>query len=348
MKKIKRVGILTGGGDCPGLNAAIRAVVRSGMNAGVEVYGVENGFLGFEKNNIKLLQKKDVANVISQGGTFLKSSRFNPFQHKGSVEKIKKRMQEHQLQGLVVIGGDGSLGIAKDLHAQKIPVIGIPKTIDNDVYGTEFTIGFHTAVQTAVENIDRLVTTAESHDFIMIVEVMGRHCGYIAAYAGLATGAEYILVPEIKSQIDDLVEQIHLRHRSGRKSSIIVVAEDAKIFDRGGEIVAHSQSVEDEYGKLKLGGIGWKLKDLLEDRLHYETRCTVLGHVQRGGSPIAFDRYLATLMGHEAIQQIQKNSWGHLIAYERGHMKVKPIGIVRKGKKKIPQKLFDVAQTYFG
>lgn len=348
-KKIKRIAILTGGGDCPGLNAAIRAVARSAWKENIEVFGVERGFQGFENNKIRKLVREDVYNMISQGGTFLKSSRFNPFQNAGAVNTLKKRMREHKLEGLVVIGGDGSLGIAKDLWDKyKFPVIGIPKTIDNDVYGTEFTIGFQTAVQTAVENMDRLVTTAESHNMIMIVEVMGRHCGLLAAHAGIAAGAEYVLIPEIKSKIGELVKQIQYRHTHGRNSSLIVVAEDAQIYDDNGQILAQTGTVVDQYGKLKLGGIAWRLKEILEDRMNYDVRCAVLGHVQRGGTPIAFDRYLATLMGNEAVKRLVKNQWGKLIAYEKGNVAVKPIGIVRKGEKRVPKSLFDVAQTYFG
>lgn len=348
-KNIKRLAILTGGGDCPGLNAAIRAVVRSAWKENIEVFGVERGFLGFQNNHIRKISRQDVYNIISQGGTFLKSSRFNPFQNDGAMPILKKRMKEHKLDGLVVIGGDGSLGIAKDLWDKfKFPVIGIPKTIDNDVYGTEFTIGFQTAVQTAVENMDRLITTAESHNMVMIVEVMGRHCGLLAAHAGLASGAEYVLIPEIKSKIDDLVSQIEYRHKNGRNSSLIVVAEDAQIYDDSGQVMAQTATVVDQYGKIKLGGIAWRLKDILEDRLNFDIRCAVLGHVQRGGTPIAFDRYLATLMGNEAVQQIVQNKWGKLIAYEKSRVVAKPIGVVRKGVKRVPKSLFDVAQTYFG
>ncbi len=349
VKAVKRIAVLTGGGDCPGLNAAIRAVVRAAWKEHIEVYGVERGFQGFETNNIRKLHREDIYNIISQGGTFLKSSRFNPFQNTGAVTTLKKRMREHKLDGLVVIGGDGSLGIAKDLWDKyKFPVVGIPKTIDNDVYGTEFTIGFHTAVQTAVENMDRLITTAESHNLIMIVEVMGRHCGLIAAHAGLAAGAEYVLIPEIKSKISDLVSQIEYRHKHGRNSSLIVVAEDAQIYDEAGKIMARTGTVVDQYGKLKLGGIAWRLKEILEKRMDYEIRCAVLGHVQRGGTPIAFDRYLATLMGNEAVKLIVKNNWGKLIAYEKSRIVTKQIGVVRKGVKRVPKSLFDVAQTYFG
>lgn len=349
VKAVKRIAVLTGGGDCPGLNAAIRAVVRAAWKEHIEVYGVERGFQGFENNNIRKIHREDIYNIISHGGTFLKSSRFNPFQNAGAVPTLKKRMREHKLDGLVVIGGDGSLGIAKDLWDKyKFPVLGIPKTIDNDVYGTEFTIGFHTAVQTAVENMDRLITTAESHNMIMIVEVMGRHCGLLAAHAGLAAGAEYVLIPEIKSKIGDLVSQIEYRHKHGRNSSLIVVAEDAQIYDEKGQILAQTGTVVDQYGKLKLGGIAWSLKEILEDRLDFEIRCAVLGHVQRGGTPIAFDRYLATLMGNEAVNLVIKNNWGKLIAYEKSRIVNKPLGIVRKGVKRVPKSLFDVAQTYFG
>lgn len=344
----KRIGILTGGGDCPGLNAAIRAVVRSAENRGIEVFGIEQGFLGFQNNKIHKFCRQDLSGIISRGGTILKSSRFNPYANAGALQKLKAQLKANKIEALVVIGGDGSLGIAKDLFEKdKIPTIGIPKTIDNDVYGTE-SIGFDTAVQTAMENIDRLQSTAESHNMIMLVEVMGRHSGALAAHAGLAGGAEFILVPERKSHIKDLVKQIKARHKAGRNHSVIVVAEDAKIYDESGEILAQTTTLEDQYGKQKLGGVVWRIREILEPHLDYEMRCVVLGHVQRGGSPTAQDRFMATLMGHEAVEQISQKNFGKLIAFERGSIRVKDLSVVRKGKKQLSPKVFDVAQTYFG
>ena len=345
--KPKIIGILTGGGDCPGLNAAIRAVTKAALAHKIKVIGIERGFLGLYQNQLKFLDSGSVSGILSRGGTILRSSRFNPFKKKDILDVVKKRIQEAGIQGLVVIGGDGSLGIAADCHKKlKVPAIGIPKTIDNDVYGTDYTIGFHTAVQTAVDAIDRLHTTAESHEFIMVVEVMGRHCGYLASYAGLASGGDMILIPEVKSNLETMVKVLKNRLAKKKNSSIVVVAEDAKVYHKGG-LVASSPSTKDEYGKIKLGGVGWRIRSLLQKELRCEVRCTVLGHVQRGGTPVAFDRILATRMGYRAVELILKNKWGQMVAYEKGEIVAKPLAIVRKGLKCLPLDFYKITKTYF-
>lgn len=348
-KKLKRIAVLTGGGDCPGLNAAIRAVTRSAYEQGVEVFGVEHGFQGFYKNRIRRLDLKEVSGILTRGGTILKSSRFNPFKNKEWLAAYQRRVKEHKLDGIVVIGGDGSLGVALDSWRKlKIPTIGIPKTIDNDVYGTDFTIGFHTAVDTAVDAIDKLHTTAESHDFIMIVELMGRHCGMLAAFAGLAGGADFILVPEKPVTVNQIVGAIRDRHARGKNFSIIVCAEDAKLYDENNKIIAETPTTRDDYGKIKMGGVSYLIKEHLDQRLGFETRCVVLGHVQRGGIPSPMDRLIATQMGYKAIELAMKGQWGKLVALENGEIVAKNLGVVRQGVKRMSDHIYQVAQTFFG
>lgn len=344
---LKRIAVLTGGGDCPGLNAAIRAVAKTANKNGIEVLGVQQGFKGFFENQVYPLHMVEVSGIMTRGGTILKSSRFNPFRTKDIMNEYKRCLDYYEIDALAVIGGDGSLGIALDTWKKlKFPVVGIPKTIDNDVYGTDFTIGFQTAVQTAVDAIDKLHTTAESHDFIMVVEVMGRHCGYIAGYSGLAGGADFVMTPEKKVQVKEIVETIKHRLEKGKNSSIIVVAEDAKLYDKK-KIIAQTQTVKDEYGKIKLGGVGWKVRDILAYELGVEARCAVLGHVQRGGTPTAFDRVLATQMGYEAVQQLMQGNYGKLIAMEKGAIVPKDLAMVRKGKKRIDSKFVEMASTFY-
>lgn len=347
MKKAKRLAVLTGGGDCPGLNAAIRAVAKTARSHDIEVFGVEQGFLGLYNGKLSVISDFDVSGIINRGGTILRSSRFNPFAKKEHVKIVKQRVEEHNIDGLVVIGGDGSLGVALDCWKKlKIPTIGIPKTIDNDVYGTDFTIGFQTAVQTAVDAIDKLHTTAESHDFIMVVELMGRHCGFLACHAGLASGADLILVPEQKNHMEYIAQVLQHRHFKGKNYSIVVVAEDAKVYEKG-RLVASTPSLKDSYGKIKLGGIGWQVRDLLQKGLGYETRCTVLGHVQRGGEPVAFDRILATQMGHFAIEMVLAGKWGKMIAYEKGQILAKDLHVVREGEKRLPEDFYKMSKVFF-
>lgn len=349
-KKMKRIAVLTGGGDCPGLNAAIRAVARAAYQAGIEVYGVERGFQGFEDNQIRPLDLQEVSGILTRGGTILKSSRFNPFKSDETLKTYQQRIEEHQIDGIVVIGGDGSLGIALDSWRElEIPTIGIPKTIDNDVYGTDYTIGFHTAVDTAVNAIDKLHTTAESHDFVMVVELMGRHSGMLAAYAGLAGGADFILIPEVPVTLDEVVRSIRERHNRGKNFSIIVAAEDAKIYDGDQKVIVETPTLKDEYGHIKLGGVGWQIRDLLDKHLGFETRAVVLGHVQRGGIPSAMDRLLATRMGYQAVELIKNEEFGKLVAFIDGKVVAKPLSIVRKGKKGLlPKNIYEVSKTFFG
>jgi ATP-dependent phosphofructokinase / diphosphate-dependent phosphofructokinase len=343
----KRIAILTGGGDCPGLNAAIRAVTKSANNLGIEVYGIEEGFLGLYLNHIHPMDLKSVSGILPLGGTILRSSRFNPFKDKDVLKQCLHHYKENKFDGLIVIGGDGSLGIALDLHSQEnIPVIGIPKTIDNDINGTDHSIGFYTAVQTACDAIDKLHTTAESHNFVMVLEVMGRHCGYIAAYAGLAGGADYIMVPEEGVQLYEVVQSIKDRHARGKNFSIVVVAEDAKLYDEK-KILAESGTIKDEYGKIKLGGIGQEITHILKNQLGFEARYTNLGYIQRGGAPTVIDRILATKMGCKAIDLVTQGDWGKLVAENDGKIVAKDLKVVRESEKQMDLAFYDMAKRFF-
>lgn len=347
-KQKKRIGILTGGGDCPGLNAAIRAVVKSADIENIDVYGIEEGFWGLCQNHVKKINMKQVSGILPKGGTILRSSRFNPFKEKKILATCLANFKKYRFDGLIVIGGDGSLGIASDLWKKEgVPIVGIPKTIDNDIYGTERTIGFYTAIQTAMEAIDKLHTTAESHNFIMVLELMGRHCGYLATYAGIAGGADYILVPEIKTSVTKLVRTIKDRHRRGKNFSIVVVAEDAKLYDDKGNVIAETKTIRDDYGKIKLGGIGDMVKDILQKKTGYETRYTNLGYVQRGGSPNVMDRLFATFLGCAAVDLVVKNRWGYLLAGEHGKIVPKPLSVVHTGIKKLPRRDYERASRFF-
>ena len=308
-----RIGILTGGGDCPGLNAVIRGVVRKAVDLyGDQVIGFRDGWRGVLEGSFTDLTLESVRGILPRGGTILGSSRTNPYKRDDGVERLRRTLADFRLDGLIAIGGEDTLGVAARLGQEDINVIGVPKTIDNDLGGTDVTFGFDTALSVATEAIDRLHTTAESHNRILIVEVMGRTAGWIALHSGLAGGADVILIPEIPFDIDEVCRLINRRHERGRYFSIVVAAEGATpregtmTVSRGGEV--------DEFGHPRLGGIGYALEREIEQRTGYETRATVLGHVQRGGSPTPFDRVLATRLGLAAIDAAHDDDWGMMIA----------------------------------
>src|ERR687893_2766575 len=308
-----RIGVLTGGGDCPGLNAVIRAVVRKGIDAhGHAIVGFRDGWRGPLDNTFDELTIESTRGILPRGGTILRSSRTNPFKHDGGPERIAENMRTLNLEGLIAIGGEDTLGAAARLHGDHgLPVVGVPKTIDNDLGGTDMTFGFDTAVQVATDAIDRLHTTAESHHRNLVVEVMGRHAGWIALYSGLAGGADVILIPERQFDIDEVCHHIQRRHDRGRYFSIVVVAEGAKPVEGTMETVGGEL---DEFGHERLGGIGQRLEREIEKRTGYETRTTVLGHIQRGGTPAALDRVLATRFGIAAIDAATERRWGMMPA----------------------------------
>jgi len=310
-----RFGVLTGGGDCPGLNAAIRAFVRGSVTSGHEVVGILHGWRGLAHGETRPLDRRAVAGILPRGGTILGTSSFDPFREAGGVEAVRRTSAELRLDGVAVIGGEGTLGVAHRLHAElAYPVVGVPKTIDNDLPGTDVTIGFDTAVQVCTEAIDRLHSTAESHNRVMVVEVMGRNAGWIAAASGIAGGADVILVPEVPTAIEDVCEHLQRRHDEGKDFSIVVVAEGYPLTRRSGEQQGPVVQDVDEYGYARLGGIGRVVADEIAALTGFEIRVTVLGHVQRGGTPTARDRFLATRLGLKAAELAAAGAWGRLAA----------------------------------
>jgi 6-phosphofructokinase 1 len=308
-----RIGVLTGGGDCPGLNAVIRAVVRKAVDGyDDQVIGFRDGWRGVLENTCEELTIESIRGILPRGGTILGSSRTNPFARDDGVESVKQTLAEHELDGLIPIGGEDTLGVANRLQAEGINVVGVPKTIDNDLGGTDVTFGFDTALQIATDAIDRLHTTAESHNRILVVEVMGRTAGWIALHAGVAGGADVILIPEIPFDIDEVCRHIRRRHERGRYFSIVVAAEGAA--PKEGTIAVSRENSLDEFGHPRLGGIGYALEREIEQRTGFETRATVLGHIQRGGTPTAFDRVLATRLGLAAIDAAHAGQWGMMTA----------------------------------
>ena len=309
-----RVGVLTGGGDCPGLNAVIRAVVRKGVKAyDYEFVGFREGWRGPLEGLTKPLGVKEVRGILPRGGTILKSSRTNPFKIEGGVEKIKDNLAEEGVDALIAIGGEDTLGVATKLADLGVNVVGVPKTIDNDLNGTDFTFGFDTAVNIAMEAIDRLHTTAESHHRVLVVEVMGRHAGWIALHAGIAGGANVVLIPEQPFDIDEVCKHVESRFKTNY-SPIIVVSEGATPVV-GGDMTLVSGE-KDAFGHVRLGGIGDRLAREIEDRTGKESRAVVLGHVQRGGTPTAFDRWLATRFGLQAIDAVHDGDYGKMVALQ--------------------------------
>jgi 6-phosphofructokinase 1 len=314
-----RIGILTGGGDCPGLNAVIRAVARRSWTNGHEMVGVREGWRGLVEGKIEHLGPEKISGILPRGGTIIGTSRTNPFGQEGGVDRVLSTFSEADLGALVAIGGEDTLGVAARLHAEHgFPVVGVPKTIDNDLSGTDYTFGFDTAVSIATEAIDRLHTTAESHNRVMVVEVMGRHTGWIAVMSGIAGGADVILVPEDPETIEDACARLVRRHEEGKDFSIVVVSEGYELTYASGErrLVAGEALESDQFGHVRLGGVGHVLAQEIEERTGFETRVTVLGHVQRGGTPTAHDRVLATRFGLKAASLVHEGRFGRMAALQ--------------------------------
>jgi ATP-dependent phosphofructokinase / diphosphate-dependent phosphofructokinase len=308
-----RIGILTGGGDCPGLNAVIRAVVRKAVDErGDQIIGFRDGWRGVLEGSVTELTLESIRGILPRGGTILGSSRTNPYKREDGVERVRSTLRDFRIDGLIAIGGEDTLGVAARLGDEGISVIGVPKTIDNDLGGTDVTFGFDTALSIATEAIDRLHTTAESHNRILVVEVMGRTAGWIALHSGIAGGADVILIPEIPFDIDEVCRLINRRHERGRYFSIVVAAEGAEPKD--GSMAVSQAGTVDEFGHPRLGGIGYALEREIEQRTGFETRATVLGHVQRGGTPTPFDRILATRLGLAAMDAAHQGAWGMMTA----------------------------------
>ncbi len=342
----KRIGVLTGGGDCPGLNAVIRAVVRRAIAHGdYEIIGIKHGWRGLVEMDTRPLTRRDVQGILYRGGTILGTSRTNLFKDDATAKQAISNIKKLNLDGIVAIGGEDTLGVAKRLGDEGINVVGVPKTIDNDLPGTDFTFGFDTAVQIATEAIDRLHTTAESHDRVLVCEVMGRHAGWIATFAGLAGGADCILIPEKAIDLEEVYRTIWERHEKGVFFDIIVVAEGAKI--KGEEEVLSSKHVDD-FGHVQLGGIGQVLAKKIEEKTGYDTRVTVLGHIQRGGNPTAHDRVLATRYGVAAMDAAHKGSYGVMVALHGKDVVEIPIAEVSKGIKTVDENLYEMTKTFWG
>jgi phosphofructokinase-like protein len=340
-----RVGVLTGGGDCPGLNAVIRAVVRKGTKEfGHEFVGFRDGWRGPLENDTMELGVDQVRRILPRGGTILGSSRTNPFGVEGGVEQITSNLAAHGCDALIAIGGEDTLGVATKLSDLGVHVVGVPKTIDNDLSGTDFTFGFDTAVNIATEAIDRLHTTAESHHRVIIVEVMGRHAGWIALHSGLAGGANIILIPERPFDIEKVCAQVESRFATSY-SPIIVVAEGAVPKEGTMELVSGDK---DAFGHVRLGGIGDRLAKEIEGRTGKEARAVVLGHIQRGGSPTAFDRWLATRFGLHAIQAVSDGDFGIMVALQGTEIVRVPLAEGTKELKVVRPELYDEVEVLFG
>jgi 6-phosphofructokinase 1 len=342
-----RIGILTAGGDCPGLNAAIRAVVRCADADGVEILGIRSGWLGLYENDTELLTRERVVGILPRGGTMLGTSRFNPTNDPECVPRLKENWDAHHLSGLIVVGGEGSLSAARDLwRDHQFKVVGIPKTIDNDVCGTDFTFGFDTAVSIVTDAIDRLHSTAESHHRVMVVEVMGRHTGWIAAYGGIAGGADVVLVPEHPFRLTRVCDLLQTRVRQGRPFSIVVVAEDA--HPHPDEIFLTEEQESSIYRHNRLGGIGEALAQEIERCTGLQTRVTKLGYVQRGGSPTAFDRILATRFGIKAYEMVRAGQWGEMTALRGQRIVSVPLTEAIGTLKRLDEEIYRVAEVFFG
>jgi len=341
-----RIGVLTGGGDCPGLNAVIRAIVRKGVEQlGHEFVGYRDGWHGPMNGVTGELGVPEVRGILPRGGTILGSSRTNPFKQDGGAERIVANLAEEGVDGLIAIGGEDTLGVAARLHAERgVRVVGVPKTIDNDLGATDYTFGFDTAVNIAMEAIDRLHTTADSHQRVLIVEVMGRHAGWIAFHAGLAGGANVILIPEQPFDLDQVCELVG-RRLEARFAPIVVVSEGAQ--PEGGMPEAQEKGL-DAFGHVRLGGIAHWLEGQIEEKTGKETRATVLGHVQRGGTPTAFDRVLATRFGLHAIDAADSGQWGKMTALRGTDIRLADLTDATAELKTVPRELYQEAEVFFG
>jgi ATP-dependent phosphofructokinase / diphosphate-dependent phosphofructokinase len=344
---VARFGVLTGGGDCPGLNAVIRAIVRRGIGGhGHEFFGFRYGWAGVVAGDGAELTVESTRGILPRGGTILGTSRTNPYKEDGGLDRVRAALERHAIDGLIPIGGEDTLGVARRLADDGLDVVGVPKTIDNDLAGTDFTFGFQTAVQIATDAIDRLHTTAESHNRVIVVEVMGRHAGWIATYAGMAGGADVILVPERPFDVEEVCDRLRNRHKMGRTFSIVVVAEGATPKD--GQIQSEFGGATDAFGHERLGGIAVRLEREIEERTGYESRMTILGHVQRGGSPLAYDRVLGTRFGVAAIDAAARGDFGTMVALRGTEIQSVPLDEALAEPKLLDPELFETAEVFFG
>jgi ATP-dependent phosphofructokinase / diphosphate-dependent phosphofructokinase len=351
---MSHIAVLTGGGDCPGLNAVIRAVVRRADGHRHTVIGFRNGWAGALEGDAVELTPESTAGILPRGGTVLGTSRTNPYVEPDGGERVRRTLGVEHVDALIAIGGEDTLGVARRLAGEGVSVVGVPKTIDNDLNGTDFTFGFQTAVQIATDAIDRLHTTAESHHRVIVLEVMGRHTGWIATYSGMAGGADAILVPERPFDIDEVCDRLRRRHARGRTFSIVVVAEGAQPAAEGAQPAVESEvpvsqaQPTDQFGHVRLGGIAVTLEGEIERRTGYETRTTILGHVQRGGTPIAYDRVLATRFGVAAVDAVTRGDFGRRVALQGNA--IVPVGLddALREPKVLDPELYETAEVFFG
>jgi phosphofructokinase-like protein len=341
-----RIGILTGGGDCPGLNPAIRAIVRTAISYGYEAYGIQRGWQGLIEGLVEPLALWSVSGILTQGGTILGTSRTNPAKIEKGYETVVKTLEEHHIDVLIAIGGDDTLSVANELASRNVPIVGIPKTIDNDVGCTDFCIGFDSAVAIVTDALDKLHTTASSHHRAIIVEVMGREAGWVALYGGLAGGADWILLPEVPSTMEEVCAHLNRRRQLGKDFSIIVVAEGVELPD----IHLKDDSVTDEFGHIRLDhrNIGFKIGKKIELVTGIETRNVVLGHLQRGGTPTVFDRILATRLGVEAVKLIKSGQYGNMVSFTNNRIDKIPLAeVIKNSPRYVPQELYELAKIFY-
>ncbi|MDX6467098.1 MAG: ATP-dependent phosphofructokinase / diphosphate-dependent phosphofructokinase [Gaiellaceae bacterium] len=347
----KTIGILTGGGDCPGLNAVIRAVVRASDAQGWDCVAVLEGWRGLVDGRFEDLGPREVSGILPRGGTIIGTSRTNPYKLDGGVDSVLQNFRDRGLDALIAIGGEDTLGVASKLYNEhKLPIVGVPKTIDNDLSGTDYTFGFDTAVTIATEAIDRLHTTAESHNRVMVVEVMGRHAGWIAVVSGIAGGADVILIPEQPMTVEAACEELRRRHARGKNFSIVVVSEGYELSYASGEsrMVGGEARATDQFGHVTLGGVGEILGHEIEARTGFETRVTVLGHVQRGGSPTPRDRVLATRFGLKAAELAHAGTFGQMAALRGDDVVAVSLEEATAQLKTVTPEWYAVAQAFFG
>jgi ATP-dependent phosphofructokinase / diphosphate-dependent phosphofructokinase len=345
MAHVKKIGILTGGGDCPGLNGVIRAVVFEAGEYSWDVVGIKYGWKGMLNNDTTPLTVDDVYHILPLGGTILKTSRTNPFKVEGGPEKVLENAKKMGLDCLVAVGGEDTLGVANKLTKMGLNCVGVPKTIDNDLCATDYTFGYQTAVQIASEALDRLHTTARSHDRVIVCEIMGRHAGWMTTDAGLSGGAHWIFIPEVKGKLDDCCDMLRDRFDKGHRYAVIAVSEGAEFADFD---IQEASKETDAFGHVKLGGVAKALAREVEKRTGFETREVVLGHVQRGGEPIAYDRVLSTRLGYKAVEMIKNEEFGMMASLRGEEMQAVPIAEAVKCLRTVPEGYYDMAKTFFG
>ncbi len=342
---MEKIGILTGGGDCPGINPVIRGIVRAALRNKWKPVGFLNGWKGLLEKECCPLDLDSINGILHRGGTILGTSRTNPYKIEGGSEKCKKHFKGLNLNALIAIGGEDTLGVATKLYKEGLNVVGVPKTIDNDLSATDVTFGFDTAINIATEAIDRLHTTAESHHRIMVAEVMGRHAGWIALYSGLAGGADVILIPEVEIDLDEVMQTLKQRKKRGKNFSIVVVAEGATFKDKS---VFVQEEKLDSFGHVRLGGIGQMLANKIEEMTGFETRVTVLGHIQRGGSPTAADRVLGLRFGVGAVRLVEKKKFGRMVSLSGSEIIDVPLEKAVGKLKTVEKDFYQLAKIFFG